>query len=154
MRCPHCGARLARDWSYCPYCGAKIEREDGFAGIINRMLNDVISLFSGKESKNKFTIRIKTGEEMQKARQMKMPKELVEPHSEVRRSGPDLEVIVDLEGVKSLNNVLVNVMAESLEIRAVAGKKGYFKLINIPPHYKLVSKSLNKGVLSLKLRGF
>jgi len=151
MNCKFCGKKIARDWSYCPYCGERIERDDFFSAF-NKFVNDVFSNFFGKP---KFTIKIKTsnqGRQAVKTKPLRMPEELIEPEARIRRLGSVLEVIMELPGVKSLSDVSVTVMSESLEVKAVAGAKGYFKVVSIPRGYELIDKSIHNSVLSLKLR--
>jgi len=73
-----------------------------------------------------------------------------EPKAEIRRT--DSKVLVDLElpGVKSENDISVQELSQSVEVRALAGKKAYFKIITKPPQFRLVKKSFSDGKLHLE----
>jgi len=169
MKCNKCRNKLAREWRFCPYCGLRIERVNSFLESFEQIFK---SLFSGQrgqkfsQPKNKFTIRIKTGDKEQvisnikpksqvrisaKPKPIKMPKELIEPEANVKRRGDELEITIELPGVKSLSDVNLMNLGESLELRAVKDDKGYFKIISVPAGYRIINKSLNDEILSVRL---
>jgi len=72
-----------------------------------------------------------------------------EPESKVRRIGNKEIITIKLPGVKE-EDVEVKRLEQSIEIRAYAGDKAYFKLIPIPPNAS-IEKEFKNGVLTLKI---
>jgi HSP20 family molecular chaperone IbpA len=144
---------MARDWRYCAYCGLRIERPRGIFGSIDKMVKGMLnSLFNNKPSGKKVTVRFRTGPQRTKQKVMKLPKELVEPKAEIKRVGDDLEITIELPGIKSLNHVNLMHMGESLEVRAVIDDKGYFKIISVPEDYRIASKEVSNEKLLVRMR--
>jgi len=81
---------------------------------------------------------------------MQTPRLTEEPHVEVRRL--DSKVVVDMKvpGVKSLQDIEIKELESSVEVKAMAGDKAYFKILTKPEQYKLTSKSFDKEVLHLE----
>lgn len=165
MNCPNCDRKMNRKWSYCPYCGNNLKTN--IFDNINKMINNVFEGFFNKPSgkNNKFTIRIKSPSGRvitnkprkkkiikRKKRMIKMPKKMVEPEVKVKRHGNELEIIIEVPGVKSGRDVSITRLEESIEIRAIAGDKGYFKIISVPKDFRLISKKLNDNVLSVRMK--
>jgi len=170
MNCTNCRAKLAKDWSYCPYCGKEVVREHGLFEGIERLLK---GLFAGQHGlqfnplkNSRFTIKIKSGDKEQvisnikpksqvkiltKPRLLKMPNKLIEPEASVKRVGSELEITIELPGVKSLNDISISQMGESIEVRAVSHDKGYFKILSVPNNYQIINKSISNEVLLMRL---
>ena len=62
-------------------------------------------------------------------------------------------VIVDiiLPGVKNQSYIDVDELENSIEVKAVAGGRGYFKIIKKPEFSKIVKKTFDDGVLHMEL---
>ncbi len=73
-----------------------------------------------------------------------------EPNTQVRSLGTRLVVEMDLEDVSSESDIDVNELESSVEVRARAGEKAYFKIIRKPEHYSVSSKRFEKGKLYLE----
>jgi len=73
-----------------------------------------------------------------------------EPDADVRRAGDRLLVDIKMPEVKNREDVTVNDFDSSVEIKALAGKKGYFKIVKKPENFRLSSKSFDDGVLHLE----
>ncbi len=173
MKCPSCSERTGKDWKYCPYCGYTLPREPRFKDLMNNnVMRELRRIFRGlgmtakhEQSKEHFIIRIKTntGPDIKfesgkgithesSSKFLKMPEDLIEPEVEVKQFLNEMTIKAELPGVKKLDNVLLKRVGESIEIRAVAKKKGYFRVLHVPKEFMLESKKLNKGLLELKLR--
>ncbi len=74
-----------------------------------------------------------------------------EPRCTTKWTGDHLLVDLDLPGVTKSDDVEVRKLGESIEVRAFAGGKGYFKILGIPADAQLVSRRFRKGRLSLKI---
>lgn len=73
-----------------------------------------------------------------------------EPLTEIRRLSDSIIYELKLPGVKSINDISINRLEDSIEVRAISKTKGYFKVI--PIGLPIKDYSLKKGVLSLKLK--
>ncbi|MBU2612750.1 MAG: hypothetical protein KKB62_03455 [Nanoarchaeota archaeon] len=72
-----------------------------------------------------------------------------EPNSKLKRVEDKIEYEVEVPGVKSIKDISIVKLENSLEIKAVADKTGYLK--RIPINLPLKKYSLIKGILTLEL---
>lgn len=75
----------------------------------------------------------------------------LEPASKVRRIGNRIIYELDVPGVKDLNDVLINRLENSIEIKALARDKSYSKILNI--NLPIIRYGLDNGNLFLELQG-
>lgn len=89
-------------------------------------------------------------EKFKREKPLPEPKFTEEPKTSVRRL--DSKVVVDLEipGVKSEEDIDIKELENSIEVKAIAGDKAYFKILTKPGQYKITSKKFEKGVLHLE----
>jgi hypothetical protein len=73
-----------------------------------------------------------------------------EPKTCVRRLDSGVVVDIEIPGVESLQNVDVRELESSVEVKALAGKKAYFKILTKPPQFRLSGKSFERGKLHLE----
>jgi HSP20 family molecular chaperone IbpA len=74
-----------------------------------------------------------------------------EPETCVRRIGEKIVVEVRLPGVNDSKDIEVKPLENSVEVKAMAGEKAYFKILTKPPQTNVVSKRFKNGVLYLEL---
>ena len=74
-----------------------------------------------------------------------------EPKTCVRRLGDNIVVEVKLPDVKDEGDIEVNSLENSIEVKAMAGDKAYFKILTKPPQTGILRKSFKKGILYLEL---
>ncbi len=154
-----------KEWSFCPYCGARINKQN-FLNNIDKLVKGVLNnFFNGnlkmKSLNNKVRIKIisptrikkETRIKQEKPKPIRMPEKLIEPKTNINYKNKEIEIIVELPGIKSLNEVSVIRMGESIEIRAVIKDKGYFKVISVPLNYEVINKSINNELLLVRLKG-
>ena len=72
-----------------------------------------------------------------------------EPKSKLKRVEDKIEYEVEIPGVKSIKDISIVKLENSLEIKAVGDKTGYLK--RIPINLPLKKYSLVKGILTLEL---
>lgn len=72
-----------------------------------------------------------------------------EPATEVKRVDSRVAVMMELPGVKDEQDIQIQDGEESVEVRAVAGDKGYFKILTKPEDSSLVEKRFENGKLHL-----
>ena len=72
-----------------------------------------------------------------------------EPKSTLQRFDKKIEYKVEVPGVKSIKDISILKLENSLEVKAVGNKKGYLK--RIPINLPLRKYSLSEGVLTLEM---
>ncbi len=84
-----------------------------------------------------------------KARKLaKLPKQ--EAETKVRRLGDKVIYEINLPGVKKLNDIIINQLENSIEIKAFSKDKAYFKLL--PLNLPILDYKLEKEKLILELK--
>ncbi len=78
----------------------------------------------------------------------KLPKK--EPNSKVRRLSGKVIYELSMPGVKDINDVLINQLENSIEIKALSKTKVYSKTLNV--NLPIIGYSLEKGNLVLELQ--
>jgi len=78
------------------------------------------------------------------------PKVTEEPEAKVKHLGLKDVVEIDLPGVKSLEDIQIKELEQSIEVKARAGDKLYFKLLPISPGRSL-RKKFSDGKLVLEI---
>ncbi len=86
-----------------------------------------------------------SGENLEKWKKVKKK----EPKSKLKRVEDKIEYEVEVPGVKSIKDISIIKLENSLEIKAVSEKTGYLK--RIPIDLPLKKYSLVKGILTLEL---
>ncbi|HLD77640.1 MAG TPA: zinc ribbon domain-containing protein [archaeon] len=105
------------------------------------------------------------GEAMEPSAQQELPRRAVakplpkkfteakqseEPESVVRRVGEALIADLEVPGVRSEDDIAVTELENSVEVRALAGEKAFFKIITKPAKLRLVGKKFKNGKLHLE----
>jgi HSP20 family molecular chaperone IbpA len=85
-----------------------------------------------------------------KKREFKPPKVTEEPESEIQTFGNKQIISIKLPDVKSEDDIEVKRLEQSIEIKALADGKAYFKLIPIPSN-ATISKKFKDGVLKIEI---
>ena len=73
-----------------------------------------------------------------------------EPKTQVRSVGTGVAVEMELPDVKSEGDIEINELESSVEVRARAGDKAYFKIITKPERLSVTSKRFERGRLHLE----
>lgn len=79
----------------------------------------------------------------------KLPKK--EPNSTVRRVGARVVYELEIPGVNDINNILINRLENSIEIKALSNDLVYSKILNV--NLPIIRYGLNNGNLILELQG-
>lgn len=172
--CTNCGKRIKSEWKYCPYCGKRrAHTEMTFESVsdaldkeferIDKMFDSFnfpkvggihITIQSGPIPK----VRIKTHDEDKKAepkterikQEIKIPKVTEEPETEIQKTKDKQIIFIKLPDVKSEDDIEIKKLEQSVEVRAFAGDKAYFKLIPIS-HRSDINKKFKDGMLILEI---
>jgi len=84
-------------------------------------------------------------------RKVRVPKVTEEPEAEVKSLGNKQIISIKLPDVKSEKDIEVKKLEQSMEIKAFAGDKAYFKLIPLPANASIVKKEFKNGVLRIEV---
>ena len=79
-----------------------------------------------------------------------LPKSTEEPKADIRRLGNGVSVDISVPGVKSQEDIDIKELESSVEVKAIAGDKAYFKILTKPPQFRLTGKSFKDGQLHLE----
>lgn len=79
-----------------------------------------------------------------------IPEKTEEPKINIRRLDNKVVVDVGLPDVSSLDDIHIQELESSVEVKAVAKKKAYFKILTKPPNTRLINREFSHGVLSLE----
>ncbi len=79
----------------------------------------------------------------------KIPKKTEEPKAEIKRIGDAVAVDISLPGVKGTEDIYINELNSSVEVKAIAGDKAYFKILTKPENFRMKGKEFRNGVLKL-----
>jgi len=93
-------------------------------------------------------VPIKEVEEVEKP--IRIPKVTEEPEAEVKTLGNRQIISIKLPDVKE-EDIEVKKLEQSIEVKAFAGDKAYFKLIPIPTNASIVEKEFKDGVLKIEI---
>jgi HSP20 family molecular chaperone IbpA len=100
--------------------------------------------------KRKLGVRSGIENEEVEKKTRKMPKITEEPETEIRTVANNQIISIKLPGVKSEKDIETKRLEQSIEVKAFAGNKAYFKLIPIPREAS-VNKDFKNGVLRLEI---
>lgn len=105
-----------------------------------------IQINEKKEIEKKFVAR--KIDEKEAERISKLPRE--EPITKVRRLTDKIIYEVEIPGVKNIDNVIINKLQNSIEVKAFTKNKAYFKLI--PLSFPIKNYFLKNDVLTIELK--
>lgn len=158
-RCKDCGGKLEKKWNFCPHCGKGIKYKSIFDDVdkeFERMEKvfelpkidlkprvDGVSIIISSGMKPKMTAR-KAVE-----KPVKIPKFTEEPETTIERRGNRQIINIKLPGVKK-EDIEIKRLEQSIEIKAFAGDKAYFKLIPIPSS-AAVNRSFEDEMLKIEV---
>ena len=73
-----------------------------------------------------------------------------EPKTSVARSASKVVVSIQLPGVDSEKDIEISELENSVEVKALAHDRAYFKILTKPGQFRLARKSFQKGVLEME----
>lgn len=81
---------------------------------------------------------------------IKGPMKTEEPKTSVARSASRVVVSIQLPGVESEKDIEVSELENSVEVKALAKDRAYFKILTKPSKFRLAKKSFEKGILHME----
>ena len=113
-------------------------------------MNSNMSQSPEKREKQKVAIpKFKRFSEEQAKKFSKLPKK--EPKTELKRIADKISYEIEIPGVESIENISINTLENSIEIKAIADEKAYSK--SIPLNLPIVDYAFSKGLLVLEFKG-
>jgi len=84
-------------------------------------------------------------------REIRIPKITEEPETKIEKRGNEETITIKLPDVKNLNDIEIRKLGQSIEIKAFAGDKAYFKLIPVKSNAQISDRSFKNGVLKIEV---
>jgi HSP20 family molecular chaperone IbpA len=78
--------------------------------------------------------------------------ETAEPITKITKSAGGMKIVMQLPGVLSPDDIKIRQFGESIEVKAYAGKRCYFKVIPVRPNSEIVEKKLTDEMLKLVVK--
>ncbi len=89
-------------------------------------------------------------EKMPESKIKKMPKITEEPKTDIKRLPDRIIIETNLPDVESDSDIIVHTLPESIELKAIGKKKIYFRIMQIPKGWQLISKTFKDSKLKLE----
>ena len=170
LSCTQCQSALKQTWSYCPSCGETIQErrndilETFFSEVYRQLEQEEASLQKEKALTRECIARCKEGLQTQQVVRGKLQtkqevlqqaenqnKELVEnPKIKVRRLSDMIVYTLAMPGLTRKKDVQINQLDQTIEIKAYAKDKVYFKVLNIS--LPLLQYKVNQNQLVVKFK--
>jgi len=90
-------------------------------------------------------------EGVERKKPVRVPKITEEPETRIETVGNRQKIQVKLPDVKDEKNIEIKKLEQSIEIKALAGDKAYFKLIPIASNASISGKEFKNGVLRIEV---
>jgi HSP20 family molecular chaperone IbpA len=87
----------------------------------------------------------------EEGKQRPIPKVTEEPETKVQRVGDRILFHIKVPGVESLEDVEIQKLTESIEVRAYTEGKAYFTLLSIPRDIRILDTKLEYGILTIEM---
>jgi len=84
-------------------------------------------------------------------RKHKIPKITEEPETKIKRIGNKQTISIKLPDVKNVKDIEIRKLQQSLEVKAFARDKAYFKLIPTRPNAQISDRSFKNGILKIEI---
>ncbi len=168
-KCENCGEKVDVKWDYCPHCGEElVKKREKIFDDIDKEFESVDKMMGFKPIKG-ISIMISGGTGMgpkiavspdyrkpemaiQKAKEkpVRIPKITEEPETKIEKIGNKQVIKIKLPGVK-MEDIEIKRLEQSIEVKAFAGDKAYFKLIPIPSNAS-INRSFEENMLKIEVQ--
>ncbi len=156
-KCNVCGIHLEKDWNFCPNCGTPSRKtQNGIDGnldvnkmvqqMVGPLLNTMIGGLLQTQTMSKHT------QKNPLEKRTDSIEEVVEPEEAITNMHGSIAHIITLPGVKSKSDISIIKMENSIEVRAVCGKRLYLKIIKRERGEGVLSEEFSKENLVLVLK--
>lgn len=177
-KCKNCNVKIDKNWAFCPSCGYQLrggKAKDMFQEFdkefkqIDKMMEMKapqvvfppmkgkgisITITSDNVSPPKIDVQPFGGHKHLhhhvEQRPSRIPKTMEEPETKMQNIKNRQIITLNLPDVKSLEDIEIKQLDQSIEIKAFAGDKAYFKLLPIPSN-AVVNNEFKDGVLKIEV---
>ncbi|MBI2546881.1 MAG: hypothetical protein HYW23_00340 [Candidatus Aenigmarchaeota archaeon] len=176
-KCKGCNSKIKSEWAFCPSCGVPLRETKKVSSEFDKepieigrmpemnipnlmfkpfMKDKGISITITADNNAPPRIEVVTSGDQRKhhhheAKPVRLPKITEEPEMKVEQEQNKDVITLNLPDVKSLNDIDIKQLDQSIEIKAFAGDKAYFKLIPIPSN-ATVNNQFKDGVLKIEIQ--
>lgn len=157
-----CNAGLEKGWNFCPNCGIPLGMQNAAVNNINIDISKMMQQVMGPLLNGMMNSGMFQNQPVQKQKttniQEKFTKEkgnineVVEPEDQISENGDTIIHAINLPGVKGKSDVNVTKLENSIEVRAIAGKRLYLKIIKREKGEGILSEQFTKDTLELVLK--
>lgn len=178
-KCKNCDEKVKSEWVICPYCAfplKEVKTKDLFQEVdkdirqMDKMMEMKVPKFMLKPplkakgvsititadnvSPPKINVQTygdnKPVHHHHHEKPVRIPKTTEEPDTKIQHSQNKQIITLNLPDVKNLEDIEIKQLHQSIEIKAFAGDKAYFKLIPIPSNAS-VNNEFKDGVLKIEV---
>ncbi len=166
-KCKNCGEKIKEEWNFCPYCGEglkapfprklfgntenefkKLEKTFVLPKLSAGPRGITITISSRRPRIEKRRVEPK---KIEVKKPLRVAKTTKEPETKINKTGNRQIIEIKLPEVKSQDDIEINVFEQSMEIKAFAGDKGYFKLVPIPTNAEILRKEFKNNILKIEV---
>ena len=160
QKCKFCGEIISKNWNFCPNCGRPLHFTDsemnGISIDLTKVVQKVIpQILNGIANGGVFQPEQEASRPYSKQKAdkaMSDVSEVIEPEDLVSTHGDTIVHAISLPGVKSKHDIKVSKMQNSIEVRALNGKKLYLKILRRDKKEGVISEQFENENLVLVLR--
>lgn len=156
-KCLSCGFQMEKDWNFCPNCGApsKKMQDTQINGIdigkmMQQMVGPLINTIMGGSFQGQ--PQHKHGQNNPFEKRTESIEEVVEPEESVTEARGNTVHVISLPDVTSKSDIRIIKMENSVEVRAMSGKKLYLKIIKREKGEGVLSEEFSNGNLTIVLK--
>ena len=178
-KCKSCSIKVESEWGFCPNCGNVLKDVRGrdISQEVDRDFKQIDKMFEMKVPKFMLRPPLKAkgvsititsdsvsppkinvqafGEHKHdhhhhEQKPARVAKSTEEPETKIQRHRDKQTITLNMPDVKSLEDIEIKQLSQSIEIKAFAGDKAYFKLIPIPSN-AMVNNEFKDGVLKIEV---
>ncbi len=175
MKCEYCKSNIEKIWNFCPSCSHSIDKFNTLSDFLNRHVDQLKKMFNkyeepSAEKPHGITISISSGldspkisffpeqnkeiehykiNNREKNTGKKLLKKAVEPHSIINKKNNLISFQINLPGIKSESDIELEMLPNSVELRANGDHYSYFKILNINKNYYLSERKFKDEKLFL-----
>jgi HSP20 family molecular chaperone IbpA len=174
-KCRNCDEKIDNNWNFCPHCGEELteksknifdEIDKHFEevdktldqGIYFKPIKGISITISGDGTKPEIEVKnfghfdhkAERAIEKIKEKPARIPKITEEPETMIEKIGNRQIVSIKLPRVK-MEDIEIKRLEQSIEVKAFAGDKAYFKLIPIPSNAS-INRTFENDMLKIEVQ--
>jgi HSP20 family molecular chaperone IbpA len=121
----------------------------GFPGKINIRIGKGPQMAAPQQHANRNAVKVPVHAAEEDETSQMQAKEVLEPLTKSTKTAEGIKYVLTMPGVLNTNDIKIRQFQESIEIRAYARDKAYFKVIPIMPNSQIVDKKYQDEMLKI-----